>query len=260
MSGTSASLSDEFNTFTVVLIPKIGDLFSQEIYVGCVSESWISLTPDKTKNVNCVYLPPYHADAQEQATLIRDVVTNPYKYGIQNNKIDGMAISVLDDNITGMAIDYVRSKNVSVVTFDSNAPESNRVAYIGPNNTEFGVKLGVAMNKAQPEGGNYRILTGIGPNMEQRAMGVKSALANTKWVELSPPISCNESSTLATQHLHDLLDSDSNLQGIVSLGGWPMYEPEAFRLLSEKYKNQNRTLVVGEMTSAQQVLFFEKLC
>jgi hypothetical protein len=97
------------------------------------------------------------------------------------------------------------------------------------------VKASDFPRRAQPEGGHYRILTGIGPNMELRARGVKSALAITKWIELAPPISCNESSTLAIQQLYDLLHSDSNLQGIVSLGGWPMYEPEAFRLLSEKY-------------------------
>jgi hypothetical protein len=77
MSGNSALVSDEVNTFTVVLIPKIRDLFSQEIYSGCLSESWIGLTPESTINVNCIYLPPYHADAQEQAILVRDVVTNP---------------------------------------------------------------------------------------------------------------------------------------------------------------------------------------
>jgi ABC-type sugar transport system substrate-binding protein len=161
MRDTSTLASDEVNTFTVVLIPKIGNLFSEEIYGGCLMEAWVGLTPESTINVNCVHLPPKHADAQEQANLILDVVTNPYNYGILTDTIDFMAVSVLDENVTGMAINYVRSKNVSVVTLDSDAPESNRVAFIGPNNTDFGVKLGEAMNKAQPEGGNYRILTGL---------------------------------------------------------------------------------------------------
>jgi ABC-type sugar transport system substrate-binding protein len=58
-----------------------------------------------------------------------------------------IAVSVLDENVTGTAINVAVDRGVCVITFDSDAPNSKRRAYVGVNNFDYGVKLGEAMKK-----------------------------------------------------------------------------------------------------------------
>ncbi len=53
-----------------------------------------------------------------------------------------IAVSVLDENVTGTAINVAVDRGVRVITFDSDAPNSKPWAYVGVNNFDYGVKLG----------------------------------------------------------------------------------------------------------------------
>jgi ribose transport system substrate-binding protein len=142
-----------------VLIPKWKGLFYDDIAAGCQEAAL-------ERNVSCVYLGSDTADAQGQAALIKDVVVNPTSYNI--TKVLGMGVAVLDEEVTGSAIDFATSQNIPVVTFDSDAPSSSRIAYVGTNNSAFGEELGKVMKQVDPTGGLYRIITGIGPNLDLR--------------------------------------------------------------------------------------------
>lgn len=125
----------------------------------------------------------------------------------------GLAISVFDEEITGADINFVRSKNISVVTFDSDAPESRRMIFEGADNYDIGVKLGEAMNILYPKGGKYRIITGMCPNMELRVKGVQSMLNRIEWSIILPSLNCNENSTLSLE-LMKILAANSDVQVI----------------------------------------------
>jgi ABC-type sugar transport system substrate-binding protein len=232
-----------------VLVSKdVNSPFSFDIVVGIAQEA-------SSDNIMISLHGPDKDDAVEQAKLIRDIVDYPIKFGILN--LYGIAISVLDEKITGSAIDYVRSKNIPVVTFDSDAPESLRNDFVGANNFDVGKKLGSALNLLYPEGGNFRIITGISPNLKYRVEGVERALIGSKWSVIQPALNCNENSTLALQLMISLADNPG-VQGIISVGGWPMFEPDAFRNFSRDYKNRTK-YVIGDATSVQQVLFHERV-
>jgi ABC-type sugar transport system substrate-binding protein len=233
--------SSSYDTF--VLIPKWTGLFYDDIADGCKEAALES-------NVSCIYLGAKSADAQGQADLIKDVVINPAKYNI--TKVAGMGVAVLDEKITGDAIDFVTKQNIPVVTFDSDAPKSTRIAYVGTNNSAFGEELGKVMKQLDPTGGQYRMITGIGPNLALRVDGVRHALSNSKWVEVSPPLYCNDNGTIAIEQMTSIA-SDPHIRGIIPVGGWPMFQTEAFKRFAKLY-NDNVTYVVADATSPQMEL------
>src|SRR5882724_11692395 len=110
-------------------------------------------------NVECIYKGPIEHEPATQAQIIQDFVTQ---------KVDGMAISVADVAAMTKSIEAATAAGIPVITFDSDAPGSKRIAYIGTNNKEFGVALGKQLLKLRPDGGKYAMVSG-GPGAENLA-------------------------------------------------------------------------------------------
>lgn len=74
---------------------------------------------------------------------------------------------------------------VPLFTTDSDAPDSNRVAYIGSSNFDAGKQAGEIARKAMPYGGKCIGFVGLpaADNARERIEGMKTAIANSK-VEL----------------------------------------------------------------------------
>jgi ABC-type sugar transport system substrate-binding protein len=228
--------------YTFVVIPKVDDLFGRKVFAGCELEA-VNLLQDGER-IRCLYLPPSYgiANATEQADLIRDVATYPEKYVYSLSKVVGMLVSVLDEKVTGEAIDYATDRNLSVITFDSDAPQSTRLAYVGVNNSDVGAMIGKEMMIEDPRGGHYAIITGIGPNHELRIEAIRQTLRGSTWVESGSPLNCYENSTLAFELLSDLLKK-STIQGIVLTEAWPTYLLYEFHEIREKLSA--KILVMG---------------
>jgi ribose transport system substrate-binding protein len=81
---------------------------------------------------------------------------------ILNNRdlanVDGIAISPLDAEQQTHSINKLVDRNKKVVTFDSDAPLSNRQSYIGTNNFAAGRTCARVVNEALPGGGKILVL------------------------------------------------------------------------------------------------------
>ena len=91
---------------------------------------------------------------------------------VQNN-VTGVAVSPIDpDNQQELLNKIGESKHY--ITHDSDAPKSNRLAYIGMDNYVAGRMCGELVKEAMPEGGSVMIFVGrLGQlNAEQRRKGV----------------------------------------------------------------------------------------
>jgi ribose transport system substrate-binding protein len=53
---------------------------------------------------------------------------------IETNAMDALAIAVRSDEVVGPAIKQAVAKGIPVVTFDSDAPGTGRLCYIGTDN------------------------------------------------------------------------------------------------------------------------------
>ncbi|MEM7478107.1 MAG: substrate-binding domain-containing protein [Planctomycetota bacterium] len=92
---------------------------------------------------------------------------------------------LVDDDVTGIAVSPIDPKNQEdilnsigdskhYITHDSDAPNTNRLLYIGMNNYDAGRMAGSLVKEAMPEGGSVMIFVGrLGQlNAEQRRQGL----------------------------------------------------------------------------------------
>ncbi len=102
---------------------------------------------------------------------------------------DGIAISPIEADAFGSVIDGAIDKGVPVITFDSDAPKSKRLAYLGTNNYEAGKKAGEQAVKLLPNGGNFVAFVGnmSAQNARDRYQGFVDATKDHKIVPLQEP-------------------------------------------------------------------------
>ena len=95
--------------------------------------------------------------------------------------IAGVSISAIDPKNSTEEFNKVAAKAV-LFTTDSDAPQSNRVAYIGTDNVAAGRDAGAEIKKALPNGGKVMMFVGTmdADNARERVQGIKEALQGTK--------------------------------------------------------------------------------
>ncbi len=212
-------------TYKFAVVPKaMNNPFFDLTRDGCMAEA------AKLGNVECIYQGPVEHEPATQAQIIDDFITQG---------VDGLAISVSDAAAATTLIDKAVEAGIAVITFDSDADASKRVAYVGTNNKEFGVALGEELLKAAPNGGTYAVISGgaASPNLALRVDGVREALAGSTWTEVpgSPSFS-NDDVALAVQQAGDFVTANPDIKAIVPVGGWPMFAPDGWKNFVEPNK------------------------
>lgn len=123
-------------------------------------------------NVSVEFKIPADGTAAEQTRIVDDLLAKG---------IDGFAISPVDPaNQTDMI--NKAAKQVLVLTQDSDAPKSNRAAYVGTDNRAAGRQAGEMIKKALPQGGKIMVFVGEidAQNAKDRFEGIKDALKGSK--------------------------------------------------------------------------------
>lgn len=94
--------------------------------------------------------------------------------------IAGVSISAIDPKNSTEEFNKVASKAV-LFTTDSDAPQSNRVAYIGTDNVAAGKEAAEEIKKALPQGGKVVMFVGTmdADNARERVQGIKEVLNGT---------------------------------------------------------------------------------
>ncbi len=95
--------------------------------------------------------------------------------------IAGVSISAIDPKNSTEEFNKVAAKAV-LFTTDSDAPQSNRVVYIGTDNVAAGRQAGEEIKKALPNGGKVMMFVGTmdADNARERVQGIKDTLAGSK--------------------------------------------------------------------------------
>jgi ribose transport system substrate-binding protein len=90
---------------------------------------------------------------------------------------NGVAVSVVAPADQSDEVNNLASKT-NVITFDSDAPKSNRILYIGTNNFTAGETLGAKIVKMLPNGGKAAVFVGSfsADNAAQRLGGIEDAI------------------------------------------------------------------------------------
>ena len=238
------------DTFTFAVVPKaMNNPFFDLTRDGCEARA------KELGNVTCMYIGPVEHEATTQAQIIEDLITQG---------VDGLAISVSDIAAATTVINRAVEAGIAVITFDSDAPDSMRSAYVGTDNKQFGTALGELLLQVKPEGGTYGMISGgaAAPNLALRVDGVREALAGSAWTEVpGSPTFSNDDIALAVQQMGDLKTANPDIGAIVPVGGWPMFAPDGWKNFVDGFKadvdSKALALVVADTLPQQLQLLSE---
>ena len=126
----------------------------------------------KDLNVDIEFLLPPNGVPEEQKRFIESLVARGAA---------GIGISVVDPvNVTPFLNEVMQK--VPMVMFDSDAPESDRLAYVGMSNYAAGRMAGQAIKEVLPKGGQFMIIVGRidAQNSIERRQGIIDELNGEK--------------------------------------------------------------------------------
>lgn len=175
---------------------------------------------------------PVNEDAQTQAKYIEQLVSQG---------VDGISVSCTDGNVLKGPIDAAVAKGVVVVTFDSDSPQSKRMAYYGIDDVEAGRAVMRELAKAMGgKGGPIAVLAGnqTAPNLQARVKGVKEELEKLKdkGFTLKQVYYHKETPADAAAMVQQVQNANPEISGWAMVGGWPLFTENALNGVYDKAK------------------------
>jgi len=124
---------------------------------------------EREANVQVDIKMPPSGKAEEQNQILETLVSQGY---------DAIAVSVIAPKDQVPVLNRVAEK-CKLITFDSDADQSNRLLYVGSLNKDAGKKLGEEVVKLLPSGGKIAAFVGTfsADNAAQRLKGIEEAIA-----------------------------------------------------------------------------------
>ena len=136
-----------------------------------LAEAGVKKAQSELPDVELLFKYPERADAAVQQRMMDDLVAAGVK---------AIAVSVVSPATSTDAINKVAA-SVPVFTFDSDATQTNRIAYFGSSNVELGKMAGDLMKKALPNGGKCIGFVGLpgADNAKERIQGYNESVKGT---------------------------------------------------------------------------------
>jgi len=168
---------------------------------------------------------PADGTAAEQQRLVDDLLAQ---------KIEGIAISPVDPTNQSDMLNRAAAQTL-VVTQDSDAPNTNRICYIGTDNVAAGRQAGELVKQALPNGGKIMVFVGVldAANASQRYQGLKEALAGSN-VQIIDTRTDNTDRIRAKSNASDTLVNFPDIAGMVGL--WSYNGPLILQAVREANK------------------------
>lgn len=139
-------------------------------------------------------------------------------------RVDGIAISCLNGDLLTDAIDRAVSSGIPVVTWDSDAPKSKRLAFYGVNDIEGGRALGEGLAQLLGGSGKVAIITSLGAdNLQKRLDGARAALRAHPGVTIVEEFDVKDDAVRVAEIIASATQRYPDLDGWLSVGGWPVF-------------------------------------
>ncbi len=173
----------------------------------------------KALGVEVIYRGPERADELKQKEVLESFITQ---------KVDGIAISVLNAEFLKSTIDKAVDAGIPVVTWDSDAPTSKRIAFYGVDDFKAGQIMGEEAGKLLNGKGTVAFLTSLGANnLQMRLEGVKDALKKYPGITVVDTFDIKEDSVRCTELIATGTNRYPDLGAWISVGGWPVFTQAA---------------------------------
>ncbi|MEC9343824.1 MAG: sugar-binding protein [Pseudomonadota bacterium] len=179
-----------------------------------IMEAAVAKAQTELPDVKLTFRYPERADAAVQRRMMDDLVAAG---------VDALAVSVVDPPTSTDAINSVASQ-IPFFTFDSDATQSDRIAYIGSSNTQLGKMAGELMKEAMA-GKEGKCMGFVGlpgaDNAKERIQGYNEAVAGTG-LELIDVRGDDIDQTRARANVDDVLVANPDVNCMV---GFYSYNP-----------------------------------
>ena len=170
-------------------------------------------------DVEVIYRGPDRADELAQKQILESFI---------EQKVDGIAISVLNADFLTSTINRAVDAGIPVVTWDSDAPASKRFAFYGVDDFNSGLAMGKAAGELLGGKGTIALLTSLGANNLQRRLdGVKEALKAYPGISIVETYDVKEDSVRCAELIASGSNRYPDLGAWVSVGGWPVFTQNA---------------------------------
>lgn len=156
--------------------------------------------------------------------------------------VDGVAISPVNPDDSTAILNEVASKAV-LFTHDADAPDSDRVMYIGTDNVDAGRQAGELMKKALPDGGTAMLFVGTmdAANARERTQGIREAIEGSG-IEIVDIRTDGGDQTKAKANAEDTLSKYPDIDLLVGL--WAYNTPQIYNAVKAAGK-EGQVKIVG---------------
>jgi ribose transport system substrate-binding protein len=193
-------------TLKLVFIPKLIHPWYKDVEFG--AQFAIDELKKQGISVEMKWDAPATADINEQVKKIEaNISARP----------DGIAVACLDPATDTQVINDGIAAGLNVVTFDTDAPNSKRLMYVGHNGDfDDGFKSGEVLAKKIGGKGKVGILIGslAAPNHVNRVKGFKEAIAKYKDISIAFEAADNDDIQKAMDMTESALQAHPDLKGI----------------------------------------------
>jgi ribose transport system substrate-binding protein len=157
------------------------------------------------------WIAPPTGNPAEQVQILEDLI---------NKGVDGIGLAPLEAASVEPVIAQAKAAGIPVVTFDSDAPNSERVAYYGTDNHAAGRQQAEVMAEALGGEGKIAIVTGslVMANLNERIEGVQEALAE-KYpdIEVVDTIATDDDFAKGLDVCEAMLRAHPDLNGVIAV-------------------------------------------
>jgi ribose transport system substrate-binding protein len=187
-----------------------------------IAEAGVNKAQEELPDYDLQFKYPEQAAAAIQQRLMDDLVAAG---------VSAIMVSAVDPKTSTEALNRVGSQ-VPLFTTDSDAPDSNRIAYIGSSNVELGKDAGELMLQALPDGGQCIGFVGLpgADNARERIEGIKEAIAGSQ-VELIDVRGDDIDQTRAKRNVEDALAANPDIDCMVGI--YSYNTPRIYEVLKE---------------------------
>ena len=170
-------------------------------------------------NVDIIWHGPTSADQLKQKEILESAITQ---------RVDGIAISTLNGDFLTETINKAMDAGIPVITWDSDAPKSKRIAFYGVDDFAGGRILGEEAVRLLGGKGKVAIITSLGAtNLQRRLEGMKAALATAPGIQIVEVFDIKEDTVRCAELIAAGTNRYPDLAAWLATGGWPVFTRNA---------------------------------
>lgn len=229
-SGDGSSPAAAGETYVIGVIAKAqSNPVFQAARVGALDAAR-DLSEEYGIDIRIEWRTPNTEDAQKQAEYVEQLASAG---------VDGIAISASDANLLARSLNDAIAGGAYVVTYDSDVPGSNRIAYYGVDDKAAGARVMEELATVMQGEGIVAILSGNpnSANLSARVAGVQEKASEYENIEIRGVFyEPKETAADMAAKVQQVQAANPDISGWAFVGGWPLYTDNALDGIYETAK------------------------